>query len=215
MADTATDVGVQEVEDVYMGYLKDGEPVNTFVGLRPCPNAKAPGITEAVNSGMSDVCHNWKEKLVALGTDGAAVVVGEVGGVFALLKRDIPHLIKVNFIAHRLELAFADTVNAIPELEEAKSILQRTWKHYHYSPKAVHELREVAESMQVRAYKAVKADGTRWVPHLKRALDALLSKNYYTVVSHLQHTSQARDASITMQGRASNYYQKFISFKFL
>ena len=69
--------------------------------------------------------------------------------------------------------------------------------------------------MQVRAYKAVKADGTRWVPPLKRALDVLLSKNYYTVVSHLQHTSQARDASITMQGRASNYCQKLISFKFL
>ena len=138
--------------------------MNTFVGLRPCPNAKAPGITEAVNSAMSDVCHNWKEKVVALGTDGAPVMVGEVGGVFALLKCDFPHLVKVHCIAHRLELAFADTVKAIPELEEAKSILQGIWKHYHYSPKAVHELKEVAESMQVRAYKAVKADGTRWVP---------------------------------------------------
>ena len=118
-----------------MRYLKDGEPVNTFVGLRPCPNAKAPGITEAVNSAMSNVCENGKEKVVALGTDGAAVMVGEVGGVFALLKRDIPHLIKVHCIAHRLELAFADTVKAIPELEEAKSMLQGIWKHYHYSPK--------------------------------------------------------------------------------
>ena len=118
-------------------------------------------------------------------------------------------------IAHRLELAFADTVKAIPELEEAKSMLQGIWKHYHYSPKAVRELKELAESMQVRTYKAVKADGTRWVPHLKRALDVLLSKNYYTVVSHLQHTSQARDASISMQGRASNYCKKLVSYKFL
>ena len=79
-----------------MRYLKDGEPVNAFVGLRPCPNAKASGITEAVDSAMSNMCDNWKEKAVALGTDGAAVMVGEVGGFFALLKRDIPHLIKVN-----------------------------------------------------------------------------------------------------------------------
>ena len=48
---------------------------------------------------------------------------------------------------------------AIPELKEAKSILQGIWKHYHYSPKAVRELKELAEGMQVRAYKAVKA---RW-----------------------------------------------------
>ena len=103
---------------------------------------------------------------LALGTDGAAVMVGEVR-VFALLKCDILHLIKVHCIANRLELAFADTVKAIPELEEAKSILQGIWKHYHYFPKAIRELKEEAESMQVRAYKAVKADGTRWVPHLK------------------------------------------------
>jgi len=61
-------------------YLIDGEPVNTFVGLRSCPNAKAPGITEAVSSAISHVCDNWKEKVVALGTD-----VGELGGSFALL----------------------------------------------------------------------------------------------------------------------------------
>ena len=85
MADSATDVGVREGEDVYVRYLKDGEPVNTFVGLRPCLNAKAPGITEAVNSAMSNVCDNWKEKVVALGTDGAAVMVGEVGGVLPCL----------------------------------------------------------------------------------------------------------------------------------
>ena len=35
MTDSATDVGVREVEDVYVHYLKDRAPVNTFVGLRP------------------------------------------------------------------------------------------------------------------------------------------------------------------------------------
>ena len=93
-------------------------------------------------------------------------------------------------------------------------MLQGIWKHYHYSPKAIRELKELAESMQVRAYKAVKADGTRWLPHLKRALDIVLLKNYYTVVSHLQHTLQARDASITMQGRASNYCKKLVSYMY-
>ena len=93
-------------------------------------------------------------------------------------------------------------------------MLQGIWKHYHYSPKAIRELKELAESMQVRAYKAVKADGTRWLPHLKRALDIVLLKNYYMVVSHLQHTLQARDASITMQGRASNYCKKLVSYMY-
>jgi len=75
-------------------------------------------------------------------------------------------------------------------------MLQGTWKHYHYSPKAVCDLKELAESIMVRAYKAV-----RWALHLKQALNVLLLKNYYMVVSHLQYTSQARDASITMLGK--------------
>lgn len=71
--------------------------------------------------------------------------------------------------------------------------MQGIWKHNHYSPKAERELKELAESMHVKVYKAVKADGTRWVPHLKKTQDILFLKNYYTVVTHLEHTSRARD----------------------
>ena len=176
MTDGATDVGVCEVEDVYVCFLKDGGAVNTFIGLKSCSDAKALGITEAVNSAMTDVCENWKEKAVALGSDGASVMVGDMGGVYALLKRDIPHLIKVHCIAHLLELAFSDTVKAVPQLEEAKDMLQGIWKHYHYSPKAVRELKELAESMQVKAYKAVKADGTCWVQDIRCRASALKKK---------------------------------------
>ena len=93
-------------------------------------------------------------------------------------------------------------------------MLQGIWKHYHYSPKAVRELEELAESMQVTASKAVRADGTRWESHLKRALDILLFKNYYMAVFLLQRTSQARDTSVTMQQRASNYCEKLVCYKF-
>lgn len=81
-------------------------------------------------------------------------------------------------------------------------MLQGIWKHYNYSTKVVPKLKELVESMEVRAYKAVKGDGTRWVPHIQRTLNILLLKNFEVVVLHFQHTSQARDASKQMQGRA-------------
>ena len=127
---------------------------------------------------MGELCRDWKERTVALGADGAAVMLGEKSGVYALLQREIPHVIKVHCIAHRLELSFADTLSAVPILQEAKEMLQRLWKQYHYSPKAVRELKEIAESMEVRAYKAAKANGTRWVLHLQRTLSVLLLKNF-------------------------------------
>lgn len=45
--------------------------------------------------------------------------------------------------------------------------------------------------MGERAYKDVKADGSRWIPHLERALKVLLTKNYKLVVTPFQHASQA------------------------
>ena len=57
-------------------------------------------------------------------------------------------------------------------------MLQVIWKHYKYSCKAFRELKGLAELMDERAYKAVKADGSRWIPHLERALNMLLTKNY-------------------------------------
>ena len=56
MADSATDVGVREVEDVYVCHLVEGETVNTFAGLKECGNSKADGIKAAVDSVMEDIC---------------------------------------------------------------------------------------------------------------------------------------------------------------
>ena len=215
MADSACDVGVREVEDVYTCHLVKGEIENSFVGLKACENSKAPGIKAAVETAMTEVCRDWKEKTVALGADGANVMLGEISGVYGLLKQEIPHIMKVHCVAHRLELSFADTLSDVPVLKDVKEMLQGIWKHYHYSAKAVRELKELAESMEVRAYEAIKADGTRWVPHMQRALNILLSKNFQVVVLHFQHTSQARDASNQMQGRAVNYSKKFTSYKFV
>ena len=53
----------------------------------------------------------------------------------------------------RLELSFADTLSELPVLKDVKEMLQGIWKHYHYSAKAVRELKELAERMEVRAYK--------------------------------------------------------------
>lgn len=69
--------------------------------------------------------------------------------------------------------------------------------------------------MDERAYKAVKADGSRWIPHLERALSVLLTKNYKLIVMHFQHASEARDTSTEMQGRATKYAKNLTSYVFV
>lgn len=215
MADGATDIGTREVLDVYVKLLENGKAVNTFVALKECPNGKAQGIIEAITLAMGEKDRNWKDKTACLGTDGASVMVGQHGGVFGILKQDIPSLISVHCIAHKLELGLQDTIKGIPLFQEVKELLQGMWKYYKYSCKALKELKDLAESMDEKAYKCIKADGSRWVPHLLRALQVLLCKNYRIIVIHFEHASQARDSSAQMQGRAKNYSKKLKSFKFL
>ena len=215
MSDGATDVGTREVEDVYVRFVEDGVPVNKFAGLKECTNAKADGVTEAVKGVMDEIDGTWKQKLVCLGTDGANVMTGKHNSVFALLKRDVPSLVSIHCIAHKLELGFQDTVKEVKLFKEVKEMLQGIWKHYKYSCKALRELKELAELLDERAYKAVKADGSRWIPHLERALNVLLTKNYKLIVMHFQHASEARDSSAEMQGRAKNYAKKLTSYLFV
>ena len=162
VAESASDVGVRKVEDVYVCHLIDGELVNSSVGLKACENSKAPGIKAAIDTAMAELCRDWKDKTVALGADGTAQLCWrKLEWCLCTIKHEIPDIINVHYIAHRLELSFADTPSAVPILQEAKEMLQGLRKQYHYSLKAVYELKEIAENMGVRAYKAVKAIGTR------------------------------------------------------
>lgn len=86
MVDSVCDVGVCEVEDVYVCYLVKGEIENLFVGLKVCENGKVFGIKVVVEIVMIEVCRDWKEKIVVLGVDGVNVMFGEISGVYGLFK---------------------------------------------------------------------------------------------------------------------------------
>ena len=96
--------------------------------------------------------------------------------MYALLKREIPYLLSLHCVAHKLELAFQDAAKDVVSFREANELPQGLWKYYHYSPTEVRELKGFAQSMGERAYSTVKADGTRWIPHLERALTVLLKE---------------------------------------
>ena len=94
-------------------------------------------------------------------------MLGRSQGVAALLKVDVPHMVEIHCVAHRLELGILDAMKNEKQLKET---LQGLYKHYHYSTKVLRELREVAEALELTVLKPVNVMGTRWVSHLSRAL---------------------------------------------
>ena len=156
--------------------------------------------------------NDWKNALVSLGSNGASVYTGVRNGVVAKLTQSIPWLLGIHCIAHNLELAILDGLKEDHLLSSIKDMLQSIYKHYHYSPKALRELKELAEAMKEKILKPGNLKGTRWVPHLHRALKVFL-KHYKVIYGQFNNTVGAATSSIEMQGRAKKILKQQEKFK--
>lgn len=169
-----------------------------YVKTQPVKHAHADGILEAIETSMDsiDPGWEWKHRLIATGSDGASVNMGKTRSVTAFLKRDIPHLIPMHCVNHRLELAVLDAIRNRDGqlLAEVKSMLVMIHKHYHYSAKAVRELKMI---------RPANLEGTRWMPNLSGSLDALV-KSYNIIVAHFEDIVQGKKGTADVQGRARN-----------
>ena len=125
-------------------------------------------------------------------------MLGKHQGVATLLKKDVPHVVEVT---HRLELGILDAMKKEKQLKDVNETLQGLYKHYHYTAKA---LREVAEALEITVLKPVNVMGTRWVPHLSRALTVLLrNMRHITLITPQRRAAQVltcREGLVTSHG---------------
>ena len=138
-----------------------------YVAVVELKNADANGVIASINTGMVEFgLENWKSQTVDFGSDGASVYVGRLNGVVAKLRVEIPWLLGVHCIAHRLELSVLDALKDEEQLNNVQEMLQGLYKHYHYSPKALRELKELGQVLDEKINKPVNLRGTRRLPHI-------------------------------------------------
>ena len=78
---------------------------------------------------------NFMSKLVGLGTDGASVNCGPRSGIGAIINKDIPHLVHIHCIAHKLELAVLDACKQVAYIEKFQTTIKSLLKYYSQSSK--------------------------------------------------------------------------------
>ena len=91
-------------------------------------------------------------KLVALGSDGAAVMLGKNSGVITLLQAKHPSVIAVHCSGHRLELAYKDSVKNFPLAEKVVTLLTGLYYMYRNSPLNRKNLKMHTESCLSRIF---------------------------------------------------------------
>lgn len=71
--------------------------------------------------------------MVGFASDGASVMVGRITGVATRLKQDIPHLISIHCIAHRLALASVSAADNVPCICSYSSTLKDIYNYLAHS----------------------------------------------------------------------------------
>ena len=113
MCDGSTDSAVLEQELVYVRYINGGIPVNKYLSIVTLKAGDAADIYDGIDAAFELAGFNpaeWREQIVGFGADGAAVIFGKRQGVATLLKKDVPHVVEVYCVAHRLELGILDAM---------------------------------------------------------------------------------------------------------
>ncbi|ROI96431.1 Zinc finger protein 862 [Anabarilius grahami] len=175
MADGSTDSSVMEEELVYTRMSRAGKVKVQFVGIQALKKADAACITDAICSQMSAVSggeEEWKEKLVACGTDGAAVMTGSKTGVVSRLRGERTYILGVHCMAHRLELAFKDVMKTNSHCRKVEDLLTGLFTLYHRSPLNRAKLKDSFSVLGIKPLMPTRVGGTRPGPMLRKVLDS-------------------------------------------
>ena len=135
VVDGSTDASIQEQQMVYVCACKEGRQMIHFLGCISTPKADADGIVKSIESavqlGLDVTLIEFGKKLVAIGTDGAAVMTGCRGGVVAKLRQSVaPTIVGIHCFAHRLELAIHDVIKLHNTYSTFDKLLLDLWLFY-------------------------------------------------------------------------------------
>ena len=69
-------------------------------------------VQQSIESRLKLKWEEFTQKTIAMGSDGASVMLGSENGVVTLLQKYSPWLVAVHCYGYRLELAFKDVITA-------------------------------------------------------------------------------------------------------
>ena len=225
--DGSTDVSAKEKETTFVMYLdKDSCPnqvevKTSFLGLRDLDHANASGVKDTILDGFTKLgVDNFTTKLVGLGADGATVNRGDKQGVKALLQEEMPWLVFVWCMAHRLELALKESLRGT-YFDVVDNMLLKMYYLYEKSPKKLRELKEifdlVKESMEFNdgdGLKPVRASGTRWTAHKTAAIYRCIDK-FDVYMTHLENVASDNTYKASDRAKITGYLRQWNTPKML
>ena len=138
MLDASTDSSQHENVIFYIRYCSDEEtkPVTEFFAFESLPGGDAALYMKVLEDTLTDWgLQDWKQRLIALGTDGCNAMRGVHNGLAARIERQVAGVTTIHYIAHNLQLVILDASRDVPYLREKfEPTSKKLFNFYYYSP---------------------------------------------------------------------------------
>ncbi|WAR31456.1 ZN862-like protein [Mya arenaria] len=102
-------------------------------------------------------------KMVGIGTDGASVMAGKMGGVVKLLQGHSPSLIGVHCAAHRTTLATSQAAKLVQHMEEFARTIASTFRYFNNSALGSNRLCAIQSLLDMPELKFAEVHSVRWL----------------------------------------------------
>lgn len=194
MLDETTDVVVTKEVIVYAHYLgKDSKVQTSFIAMEEVADCRADTIMRVLKKVCNDNHLDIERKLVAFGSDRAAVMIAQHGGVAAQLKQLAPWVFSNHCVAHRLALASAQAAD-----EKFEMLLSQLYRFYDNSAVRTAGLKEIQDVLNDPMLKLTETEDVQWLSHdkvisnLRRCLPSVLASLEREASEH--HDAQAQES---------------------
>ncbi|XP_068691032.1 zinc finger protein 862-like [Montipora foliosa] len=194
LADEVTDISVLQQFVVFVKYVNSsGKPQTDFLHTQHMANGATGEELAKCLKNIVQECQMELKKMKSCVTDGAGAMIGRHNGMAAIIKRDVPDLINIHCVCHRLALACADASKELSYIKKVEGLLLQVWKFYEYSPKKTAKFaivqgqllnllpKEQLSEAKKHMKKAKKAVASRWL-----SFDASVGAMIQEFIAHPQ-----------------------------
>ncbi|MCO5582460.1 hypothetical protein L7F22_036356 [Adiantum nelumboides] len=148
---------------IYVGNKGKGRARCCFVELLPVIDANAKGIYNALIEFLECIGLDVN-KLIAIATDGASVMIGHNTGLVARFQNDMPRIMGVHCIAHRQALAAKDGFVSHPHVYAfVDKVANKVYAWLGKSGKRHEELWKIMSEYDMGDVKALQIHSVRWL----------------------------------------------------
>ena len=177
LIDESTDVSIHKQLVLYVVFPTPSGPSCQYLRIIQLVGGTAVTIHQAIVTEFNNLGINIKQML-GLATDGASVMVGRRNGVSTRLKENVPHLISIHCVAHRLALASVTAAECVPYISLYSSILKDIYNYLAHSSNRRAEL-EFWQSVYDDCTLTMKSPSpTRWLSMHNSVTSTAIAKTY-------------------------------------